>query len=106
MTTIKDAKSSPVLQKLTAAEMSIAERTSKLSIATLEDPEYPKIDILGALGWVYAKRSNVKLTFQDYMESHTLDQIAEELGLDEDDEDDELPGDEDTEAGKDNATPS
>lgn len=106
MASIKDAKTSPVLQQLTAAEMSIAERKSKLSIATLEDPNYPKIDILGALGWVWAKRSDVKLTFEDYMNSHTLDQITKDLGIEDDEDDDGLPGDEDSEAGKDEPTPS
>lgn len=80
-------QTSNVIESLTAAEMSIAERTAGLSIATLEDPNFPKIDILGALAWVHAKRSEPTLTFKAFMESHTLDQITEVLGL-EDDEDD------------------
>ena len=77
---------STIISSLTAAEMSIAERTAGLSVATLEDPNYPKVDILGALGWVYAKRANPTLSFKDYMESHTLDQITEELGISGEDE--------------------
>lgn len=79
-------KSSPVIESLTAAEMSIAERASNLSIATLEDPEYPKIDLLAALGWVHAKRSEPTLTYLAYKDSRTLKQITEQLEIEEDDE--------------------
>lgn len=74
-------QSSHIIDQLTAAEMSIAERTAGLSVATLEDPNFPKIDLLGALGWVYAKRSDLTLSFKAYMESRTLAQITDELGL-------------------------
>lgn len=88
-------KSSSVIESLTAAEMSIAERAAGLSITTLEDPDYPKVDLLAALGWVHAKRSDSALSFRDYKESRTLTQITEELGLGGGDE---LPGDGDQDA--------
>lgn len=72
--------------------MSLAERKSGLSIATLEDPEYPKVELLGAIGWVYAKRSEPTLSFEDFMNSRTLEQITEELGLADDEDDDKGKG--------------
>lgn len=84
-------QSSNIIESLTAAEMSIAERTAGLSVATLEDPNFPKIDILGALAWVHEKRSQPTLTFKAFMESHTLGQISDLLGL-EDDDDSESEG--------------
>lgn len=83
-------QTSSVIENLTAAEMSIAERASGLSVATLEDANYPKVDLLAALGWVYAKRQDPTLTFAAYKDSRTLMQITEELGIDvEDDDEDE-----------------
>lgn len=86
------AKTSSVINRLTAAEMSIAERTAGLSLATLEDPNFPKVDLLGALGWVYAKRSEPTLTFKDYMAARTLEQITNELGIEDDGEDEQGNG--------------
>lgn len=80
-------QTSNVIQSLTAQEMSIAERKSGLSLATLEDPNFPKVAILGALGWVYAKRTEPTLTFEEYMSTRTLEQITEELGIEDEDED-------------------
>jgi len=85
-------QSSHIIDQLTAAEMSIAERTAGLSVATLEDPNFPKVDLLGALGWVYAKRSDLTLSFKAYMETHTLTQITEELGLADVDDDVDAEG--------------
>ncbi len=76
--------SSHVIESLSAFEMSMAEQTAGLSVATLEDPNFPKVDLLGALGWVNAKRAEPTLTFRAYMESRTLTQITDELGLNED----------------------
>ena len=83
---MSEVQSSHVIDSLTAAEMSIAERAAGLAVTTLEDPNFPKVDLLGALAWVHAKRSEPTLTFKAYMESHTLDQISDALGLAEDDE--------------------
>ncbi|WP_148222537.1 hypothetical protein [Rhodococcus opacus] len=71
------------IQTMKAAELSMAERKAGLSLATLEDPNYPKADLLIALGWVIAKRDNPTLTFEDYGFSKTLEEITEELGLGE-----------------------
>lgn len=71
------------IQTMKAAELSMAERKAGLSLATLEDPNYPKADLLIALGWVIAKRENPALTFEDYGNSRTLEEITEELGLGE-----------------------
>lgn len=79
-------QTSSVINQLTAGEMAIAERTAGLSIATLEDPNFPKVNILGALGWVHAKRSDQNLKFEDYMNAHTLEQITEQLGISAEDE--------------------
>ena len=70
-----------VLQSLTAGEMSLAERTAGLSIATLEDPNFPKVDILAALAWVYARREDRTITFEAYKDSKTLEEISDVLGL-------------------------
>lgn len=76
-------QTSSVLNKLTAGEMATAERVAGLSIATLEDANFPKVPILGALAWVYAKRENPTLTYESFMDSNTLEQITELLGLEE-----------------------
>jgi len=74
------------LNDLTAGEMAMAERTAGMSIATLEDPNYPKVGLLGAMAWVLAKRDDVKLKYDDFMNSNTLEQITESLGLNDDEE--------------------
>lgn len=71
------------IQTMKAAELSMAERKAGLSLATLEDPNYPKADLLIALGWVIAKRENPTLTFEDYGYSKTLEEITSDLGLGE-----------------------
>lgn len=85
-------QTSHVIQSMTAMELSIAERTSKLSIATLEDPNFPKVDLLGALAWVVAKRAEPTLTFKAFMEGNTLEGITEALGITDDEDDDDEPG--------------
>lgn len=68
---------------LKAAELSIAERKAGLSIATLEDPNYPKTDLLIALAWVLHKRENPTVTFEAFGMAHTLQEITDMLGLTE-----------------------
>ena len=72
------------IQTMKAAELSMAEKKAGLSLATLEDPNYPKADLLIALGWVIAKRENPTLTFEEYGNAKTLEEITQDLGLDED----------------------
>lgn len=72
-----------VINTMKAAELSMAERKAGISIATLEDPNFPKTDLLIALGWVVARRDNPKLTFEEYGNSKTLEEIIDELGLKE-----------------------
>lgn len=72
-----------VIETMKAAELSLAERTAGISISTLEDPNFPKTDLLIALGWVVAKREDPKLTFKAYGESKTLSEVMEDLGLTE-----------------------
>lgn len=69
------------IETMKAAELSIAERKAGLSLATLEDPNYPKADLLIALGWVIAKREEPTLSFEKYGETYTMDEITEQLGL-------------------------
>lgn len=69
------------INTLSAKEMGLAERTAGLAISTLEDPNYPKADLLAALGWVIAKRENASLKYEDYAD-RTLDEITKDLGLD------------------------
>ena len=71
------------IETMKAAELSIAERTAGLSLATLEDPNYPKADLLIALGWVIAKREDQNLTFKEFGEKYTMEEITEQLGLNE-----------------------
>lgn len=73
------------IKDLTAREMSIAERKAGLSLATLEDPSFPKADLLIALGWVLAKRDNPTLTFEEYGDTHTLEEVVESLGIEDED---------------------
>jgi hypothetical protein len=72
-----------VLETLTAFEMMEVEKAAGVSIATLEDPNYPKAGILTALGWVVAKRENKSLLFTDFAATTTLKEINESLGLDD-----------------------
>lgn len=72
------------IQTMKAAELSIAERKAGLSLTTLEDPNYPKADLLIALGWVVAKRNEPELTFEEYGNSRTLEEVTKELGLEQD----------------------
>lgn len=74
------------INELKAAEYAIAERTAGLSIATLEDANFPKVGLLGAIGWVLAKRENATLSYNEYMETRTLEEIMDELGLSDEDE--------------------
>lgn len=78
--------SSDVISQLTAFEMSMAERAAGVSITTLEDDNAPKIDLLGALAWVYVKRNEPSLPFVKFMQDHTLEQITDVLGMDDEDE--------------------
>jgi hypothetical protein len=77
-------KESGGLDALTAAETSMAERKAGQSIATLGNEGYPQVGLLGALGWVLAKRGDPKLTYDGYMGSRTVNQITVELALTED----------------------
>lgn len=83
---------SSVIESMTAAELSMAERKAGLAITSLEDVNAPKVDMLAALGWVYRRRSDSSMTFEQYRERHTIQQITEELGIADDDGADELPG--------------
>ena len=75
-----------VIQTLTAGEMAKAEKTAGLSIATLEDPNFPKVDLLAALAWVYARREDPKVSFEDFKDSKTLSEITDLLGLSDEEE--------------------
>lgn len=77
------AKKQNVIETLKAAELSIAERKAGISIATLDDPNYPKTDLLIALAWVLYKRENPTVTFEEFGMKFTLTEITELLGLDE-----------------------
>lgn len=76
-------KVSPI-KTMTANEQALVEEVSGLSLATLEDPNYPKVKVLTAMGWVLAKRTNPALTLLEYGEK-TLEEITEELGISEED---------------------
>jgi hypothetical protein len=69
------------LDALTAAESAAAERQAAQSITTLGNENFPQINLIGALGWVLARRKNPALKFDHYMSSHTVAQITRELGL-------------------------
>jgi hypothetical protein len=87
------------IDNLTAAEVAMAERKAGQSITSLANDALPKVSLMGALGWVQARRSDVKLTYDAYMNGHTLTEILTELGMsaDEDEqEDDEGKDDEST----------
>lgn len=75
-----------VIQSLTAGEMARAEKEAGLSIATLEDANFPKVNLLAALAWVYTRRDDNKVTFDAFKDTKTLEEITEILGLADDDE--------------------
>lgn len=82
------------LDSLTAAETAMAERKAAQGITTLGNERFPQAGLVGALGWVLARRSDQRLTYDAYMSSRTLSDITGELGLNEDDEE---AGDDDEE---------
>jgi hypothetical protein len=88
-------KESLGLDDLTAAESAMAERKAAQSIATLGNEAFPQVGLLGALGWVLARRVDPRLTYESYMATHKVSEITRELGLTGTDSDDE------EEAGKD-----
>lgn len=77
------------LDSMTAAETAMAERKAGQSITTLANENAPKAGLLGALGWVLARRTDQKVTYEQYMSSHTLAEIGTLLGLDDEDGEDE-----------------
>lgn len=76
------------IETMKAAELSIAERKAGISIATLDDPNYPKTDLLIALAWVLHKRENPTVTFEAFGNEYTLTEITDMLGLSDSDEED------------------
>jgi hypothetical protein len=76
------------INDLTAAENAMAERKAGQSITTLGNDAYPQVGLIGALGWALARRRDPRLTYEAYMGSHKVDEIARELGLVDDDDDD------------------
>lgn len=87
------------LDSLTAAETALAERKAGQSITTLGSDRFPQSALIGALGWVLYRRTDVRITYDAYMESRTLQEITRELGLSDDDE----AQDEEQAEGKDDA---
>lgn len=80
------------INSLTAAESAMAERKASQSITTLGNDAYPQVGLIGALGWVLARRKETRLTYEAYMGSHKVDEIARELGLADDDDSDDDDG--------------
>lgn len=76
------------LDALTAAESAMAERKAAQSIATLGNEQFPQVGLLGALGWVLARRADPRLTYESYMGSRKVSEITAELGLTGGDEED------------------
>lgn len=77
------------LDSMTAAEQAMAERAAAQSIATLGNEKFPQVGLIGALGWVLARRRDPRLKYDAYMSTHKLSEITRELGLSDDDEDDD-----------------
>lgn len=95
------------LDSLTAAETAMAERKAAQGITTLGNMNFPQATLVGALGWVMARRSDQRLTFDAYMSSRTLTEITRELGLSsDDDETDDDEEDKETTADDDATTSS
>lgn len=83
MSAQQQVQTSNVIKSLFAFEIAEAERVAGLSIATLEDPNYPKMGILGALAFVAQRRHNRELKYDEFMQTTTMEQIAEILGLED-----------------------
>jgi hypothetical protein len=75
------------INSLTAAESAMAERKAGQSITTLGNDAYPQVQLIGALGWMLARRDDPRLQFDAYMSSHKVNDIARELGIADDDDD-------------------
>lgn len=69
------------LEALTAGETAMAERKAAQSITTLGNDAFPQVGLIGALGWVMARRTDPRLTYERYMDTHKLADITRELGL-------------------------
>jgi hypothetical protein len=85
----------PGINDLTAAESAMAERKAGQSITTLGNDAYPQVALIGALGWVLARRRDPRLTYDAYMQGRKVTDISRELGLvdDDDEADDDDEGD-------------
>lgn len=74
------------IENMTAAETALAEKQAAQSITTLGNDAYPQVGLIGALGWVMARRTDQRITFARYMETHKISDITRELGLTTDDD--------------------
>jgi len=73
------------IESMTAAETAMAEKKAAQSITTLGNDAFPQVGLIGALGWVLARRTDQRLTFETYMNTHKISDITKELGLSVDD---------------------
>lgn len=80
------------IEGMTARETALAEKTAGQSITTLGNDRFPQVGLIGALGWVLARRTDQRLTFDRYMDTHRISDITKELGLSSDDEPGEADG--------------
>lgn len=74
------------LQKLTMAEISIAERKSGMSIRKLFDFDSPNADLITAVAWVFKLREDSTLNYEAFAKSITFDECFAIINPDEDDE--------------------
>lgn len=102
ITAVPEPEPATGLDSLTAAETAAAEREAGQSVTTLGNDRFPQVRLLGALGWVLARRSTPALKFDHYMSSRTVNDITRELGLTSDEE----PTTEAEAEGKDDESPS
>lgn len=69
------------IEMLMAAEIAKAEEVANTAITALEIPTAPKVRLLTALAWVWFRRDNREVSFKDFADTHTMEQVTSILGL-------------------------
>lgn len=76
------------VESMTINESAMVERLSAQSIITFGNPAYPQATLIGAIGFVNARRQDPRLKHEAYLEGRTMAGILAELGMTGDDDED------------------
>ena len=74
------------LDDLPIGEVEMIERKAGQSVTTLGNDNFPQAGLIAAVGWVILRRTepDVRVTYEAYKASRTMNQIEEQLGWGDD----------------------